>query len=41
MKTKIFSRMLLKAQKQEGEECSVGAQLLLTDDLQNMVITQI
>ena len=41
MKTKIFSRMLLKAKKQEGEECSAHAQLLLTDDLQNMVITQI
>ena len=41
MKTKTFSRMLLKAKKQEGEECSARAQLLLTDDLQKIVITRI
>ena len=28
--------MLLKAKKQEGEECSACAQLPLTDDLQLM-----
>ena len=36
MKTKIFSSMLLKAKKKEGEECSGHAQLPLTGDLQLM-----
>ena len=33
MKTKIFSRMLLKAKKQEGEGCNAHAQLPMTCNL--------
>ena len=41
MKTKIFSRMVLKAKKQEGEGCNAHAQLLMTCNFENMVITRI